>query len=842
MERSGLDNFLIDGFPRALDQAKVFEDQIGPPSAVLFFDCPEEEMEKRLLKRGALKFTASPAPGETSGRSDDNIATIKKRFKTFVEQSVPVVEDYASRGLAFKISAVPPPNEVYEEVQKALMQVMGPLADANIVFVVGGPGSGKGTQCQKIAKDFGYTHFSTGDLLRDEVARGSPLGRQVASIVQEGQLVPDDMIVDLIKKKMIESEAKDFLLDGFPRTLAQAIAFDEQVKKPSAAMLLECPQDELEKRVLKRGETSGRGDDNLEIVRKRFEIFREQSLPVIERYEPMLAYKVTSSGTISETYTEVKRVIEGLRHPLLSAKSMETQDKLQKLEHHHSAGKLMKLTDPMGELDVIFVLGGPGYVDVALEACFATLPQQAMPGAINSSKLSLLYFKVWEGHSMQKVGGQVWVCPPLGRRAPAARGGARKHHVIIKKAMLEAAQEVGAKRFIIDGFPRSAHQAEVFEMEVKRPMAVLHLNCSEETMVKRLSHLGESQRCLYKPGDTLSSSRHLMYPGCMPPRYATYLESTLPVIETYEKQGLAFTISSEGTEEAVFDEVCKVVNNVHHMEVAPSHRTPLLCISGPSGAGKSTLIGKLKKEFKKMVGFSVSHTTKDPRKGDVDGEDYYFTDRASMQADIDAGKFLEHAEIHGQLYGTSFAAVQQVLDEGKVCILDIDVQGVKEVKSNPSAVKGMFVFVRPPSMEALAERLKKRGTDSEEAMHKRLSNAEAEIKTAASSNLYDITIVNEEIDVAYDKLKEYLHDKLPATFTNASLVAKKAARNGAKHASIVTAASGKFDADLGVREYMQAKIVPVLKAGMNALNSARPEDPLQFLADYLVSHKADLKV
>lgn len=124
----------------------------------------------------------------------------------------------------------------------------------------------------------------------------------------------------------------------------------------------------------------------------------------------------------------------------------------------------------------------------------------------------------------------------------------------------------------------------------------------------------------------------------------------------------------------MFAEVSKVVDNVKHLGLAPSHSIPLLCVSGASGAGKNSLITRLKKEFKRMVGFSVSHTTRDARKGDVDGEDYYFTDRAMFQAEMEAGKFLEHAEVNGNLYGSSFSAVQEVLDEGKVCILDIDVQ------------------------------------------------------------------------------------------------------------------------------------------------------------------------
>lgn len=109
MVKSGAKSFLIDGFPRALDQAEAFERLVKPCDKVLFFDCPEEVMEARLIKRG-----------ETSGRADDNADTIRKRFKTFVEQSLPVIDHYEAQGKAFKISAVPAPDIVFEDVCRAL--------------------------------------------------------------------------------------------------------------------------------------------------------------------------------------------------------------------------------------------------------------------------------------------------------------------------------------------------------------------------------------------------------------------------------------------------------------------------------------------------------------------------------------------------------------------------------------------------------------------------------------------------------------------------------------------------------------------------------------------------
>lgn len=129
---------------------------------------------------------------------------------------------------------------------------------------------------------------------------------------------------------------------------------------------------------------------------------------------------------------------------------------------------------------------------------------------------------------------------------------------------------------------------------------------------------------------------------------------------------------------------------------------------GPSGAGKSTLIGLLRREFPDDFGFSVSHTTRGPRPGEVDGVDYNFVEKSAMEAEIAQNKFLETAHVHGNIYGTSFEAVDRVAGANKICILDIDVQGVLTCK-RLGYDAGKYVFVAPPSMEVLEKRLRGRG-------------------------------------------------------------------------------------------------------------------------------------
>ncbi|KAI3507571.1 hypothetical protein L1887_22559 [Cichorium endivia] len=179
-----------------------------------------------------------------------------------------------------------------------------------------------------------------------------------------------------------------------------------------------------------------------------------------------------------------------------------------------------------------------------------------------------------------------------------------------------------------------------------------------------------------------------------------------------------------------------------------------IVISGPSGVGKGTLINMLMKEFPAMFGFSVSHTTRAPREKEENGVHYHFTNRSVMEEEIKAGKFLEFAAVHGNLYGTSVEAVDVVADAGKRCILDIDVQGARSVRA--SSLEAIFIFICPPSFEDLEKRLRARGTETEEQIQKRLRNAKAELEQGTSSGLFDHILVNDDLEGCYEQLKKIL--------------------------------------------------------------------------------------
>jgi len=172
----------------------------------------------------------------------------------------------------------------------------------------------------------------------------------------------------------------------------------------------------------------------------------------------------------------------------------------------------------------------------------------------------------------------------------------------------------------------------------------------------------------------------------------------------------------------------------------------ILVLSGPSGAGKSTIISAASKDIGEYY-FSISTTTRSPRVGEIDGIDYFFVSKEEFEEDIKAGNFLEYAQVHSNYYGTSLKPVRVALDEGKLVIFDIDIQGHRLVRAKMNDIT-TSAFITPPTLKELEDRLRSRCTDNEEVITNRVENAKKEILAIAE---YDFTIINDSIDEAAKK-------------------------------------------------------------------------------------------
>ncbi|XP_048844285.1 adenylate kinase 5, like [Brienomyrus brachyistius] len=347
IKRQGAEGFIVDGFPREISQAFTFEEQIGSPDLVVLLACSNQQLRQRLEKRAALQ-----------GRPDDNAHAIERRLETFKQNITLIAKYYQERGLIVRIDAERDEDEIFADIRAVVLERLFPNGDTGITdrdalqeddgevetadapgagqglpvteqiamadkfkdhkifFVVGGPGSGKGTQCERIVAKYGYTHLSTGDLLRSEVDSESERGKQLSAIMQRGELVPLDMVLDMLKDAMIAKAdvSKGFLIDGYPREVKQGQEFEKKIGVPDLVLYIDTKEDTMVQRLLKRGETSGRADDNEATIKKRLDLYYKATEPVISFYEGRgIVWKINAEAPVDEVFTSVVTAIESLK-------------------------------------------------------------------------------------------------------------------------------------------------------------------------------------------------------------------------------------------------------------------------------------------------------------------------------------------------------------------------------------------------------------------------------------------------------------------------------------------------------------------------------------------------
>ena len=186
------------------------------------------------------------------------------------------------------------------------------------IVMLGAPGAGKGTQAVRIAETHGIPHISTGEMLRAAIAAGSEMGQKVKGIVESGALVPDELIVEVIRERLSQPDAQNgFVLDGFPRTIGQAEALDAllaELARPLQIVLeLELAEETAVERMLGRAADQGRADDTPEVIKNRFEVYRRQTEPLSNYYRSTgILVAVDSSPGMDEVFAEIERVLDGV--------------------------------------------------------------------------------------------------------------------------------------------------------------------------------------------------------------------------------------------------------------------------------------------------------------------------------------------------------------------------------------------------------------------------------------------------------------------------------------------------------------------------------------------------
>lgn len=186
------------------------------------------------------------------------------------------------------------------------------------IVIFGAPGSGKGTQSARIVEKYGLNHISTGDVLRAEIKNGTELGKTAKGYIDNGQLIPDALMIDILASVFDSlKDSKGVIFDGFPRTIAQADALKAMLKERgqevSVMLDLEVPEDELMTRLIKRGQESGRADDNEETIKKRLVVYHSQTAPLIDWYKKDGTYRyINGLGTMDGIFADICKAIENI--------------------------------------------------------------------------------------------------------------------------------------------------------------------------------------------------------------------------------------------------------------------------------------------------------------------------------------------------------------------------------------------------------------------------------------------------------------------------------------------------------------------------------------------------
>jgi len=301
--------FLFDGFPRTYIQAYILEGLMlklnTSLTCLISLNVPEEESVKRLMNRG-----------KTSGRSDDNEVVIRNRLKEYYGKTLPVLQFYKDKGIMHEIDGIGTIEQVNAEIVKVIKEELSKRL-LNIVLF-GYPGSGRGSQGKAIAQEFGLEYIATGTMLDEEIKKGTEIGKKIKEMYENGQLVPDEIVVQLIEKKLSQSNGvKGYIFKGFPRTLVQSYILDGLLRKHNSSISkiieIEVPTLELIRRLDERSKTDRcmPYDSSTQKIVKRLQEHETKTVPVIEKYNQLHGVvKIDGQGTFEEVHKRISFEIE----------------------------------------------------------------------------------------------------------------------------------------------------------------------------------------------------------------------------------------------------------------------------------------------------------------------------------------------------------------------------------------------------------------------------------------------------------------------------------------------------------------------------------------------------
>ncbi len=315
-ENPNANGFLFDGFPRTYIQTYILEGLMiklnTTLNCLISIKLDEEVSVQRLLNRGI-----------TSGRSDDNEVVIRTRLREYTEKTLPVLQFYKDKGIYKEVDGSQEIGKVTSDIDDIVQAELSKSLFNIVLF--GSPGSGRSTQGKAIAKAFGLEYVSTGEMLKEELQNNPEIARKYLEVIERGEFVPDEVVVQLIEKKLAKTKhSKGFLFKGFPRNLVQSYILDGLLKKHGSAISqcieLEVPVLEVIRRIDERSHSGvdlAYSTTTSKIV-KRLQIYENKTIPVIEKYSQRhIVIKVDGVGTLDEVFQrlsfEIQNGIKNMR-------------------------------------------------------------------------------------------------------------------------------------------------------------------------------------------------------------------------------------------------------------------------------------------------------------------------------------------------------------------------------------------------------------------------------------------------------------------------------------------------------------------------------------------------
>ncbi|KAL7879506.1 hypothetical protein SRHO_G00017600 [Serrasalmus rhombeus] len=429
-----------------------------------------------------------------------------------------------------------------------------------VILIIGGPGSGKGTQSLKIAERYGFEYVSVGELLRKKMIHNATSNRKwslIAKIITNGELAPQETTITEIKQKIMKiPDANGIVIDGFPRDVGQALSFEDQICTPDLVVFLACSNQRLKERLEKRAEQQGRPDDNPKATERRLANFKQNAVPLVKYFqEKGLIVTLDADRDEEEVFYDISMTVDNKLFPSKEPVAGPSELDLSLLADSTSLAEVPSKFDEQAAEEelgyteqneesfpvekkkpkVIFVIGGPG------------------------SGKALQCEKIEEQYGLRRLCPGDILCSELQSHSERGRflrdvleRGEQLPQDTLLDLLCESMESTvrHGKGFLVSGFPRDLRQAEEYEAKMGQPSVVLLMECSADTMSHRLQ-----QRTCSSLRSREARDRDARR------RVDSFCSSVTPVINHYEHTGVLRRIDAEQPPDEVFEQICLVLDS-----------------------------------------------------------------------------------------------------------------------------------------------------------------------------------------------------------------------------------------------------------------------------------------